>query len=366
MMDHFIGRHIRRTNRNLLVANAVLIVVVVVAAAVSSRYLYNFALGPFPVDADALVGMQSPDQALQYYVTVKGERLIDIGSKQIERRVDKATGKVRSESVKAVFLVLVMPQRLLLVKAPGSATDPQVTGKLVSLPEDVRGRILGPLENQVPDARGRFLPAMLDSTGFYVPGLLGLAIGVPCLLLGLWNVKKALRRRANPLTHPLAVKLQPLGEPEQVIEAIDREVEDMEHRQTIGSTILTTSWLVRPQTFGLGIIHLGDMLWAYQKVTKHSVNFVPTGKSFTAILCARRGQTVEIGGSEQATKQLLEAVWQRVPWMLVGFDARLAALRKKNPAGLEEIVAERRRQFNAAVDEAAKRQASSTTDLGKG
>jgi len=55
MWDNIIGRHIRRTNRNLLLTNLALLAVLATVTLLNGRYLVNFLLGPFPAD-DAILG----------------------------------------------------------------------------------------------------------------------------------------------------------------------------------------------------------------------------------------------------------------------------------------------------------------------
>ena len=42
-----------------------------------------------------------------------------------------------------------------------------------------------------------------------------------------------------------------------------------------------------------------DIVWVYKKVTQHSINFIPTGKSFAALLYDRYGYSTEIQASQK-------------------------------------------------------------------
>ena len=94
--------------------------------------------------------------------------------------------------------------------------------------------------------------------------------------------------------------------------------------------------------FGLTLTRLDDLVWVYQKVTKHSVNFIPTGKSYAAILCDRNGARLEVQANEAQALALLNLLVNRNPWMMVGYDAaREKAWNKERAAILQAIDARR-------------------------
>src|SRR5206468_2968555 len=67
-----------------------------------------------------------------------------------------------------------------------------------------------------------------------------------------------------------------------------------------------------------------DVLWAYKKITKHSVNFIPTGKTYEAIIQCYGGNAT-IPGKEKNVHELLEYVQQRAPWAIYGYSDDLSA-----------------------------------------
>ena len=40
------------------------------------------------------------------------------------------------------------------------------------------------------------------------------------------------------------------------------------------------NWLLHPTQFGLQVVAIKELIWAYKHVTKHYTNFIPTGKTF--------------------------------------------------------------------------------------
>src|SRR5258708_26305452 len=120
-----------------------------------------------------------------------------------------------------------------------------------------------------------------------------------------------------------------------------------------GGLRVTQSWLIKENYFNTWVSPLNDLAWAYKKVTKHSVNFIPTGKSYAVGLVGRHRQRVEEKMNENATTELLTHLATFVPWALYGFDQRLADAERKDPAGFAALVESRYQQFKSKSTAAA-------------
>jgi hypothetical protein len=348
MWDHLIGQHLRRCNRNLLLVNGALVLIVLVVALVFSRYLFNFFFGPFEMTPDAVAEVKDPGQLWRYYVRLPGSMSKGIGTDTLTRmRQNKQVVSV--ETTAEYRLYALTPQKWLLVRAaPGMSTE-DVTGTLVAMPSEVYQNLIikgdqqqqGQLQLQDYCMRHQ----LLDARGFRAPGWWGLGFATPILLLGLFNTARALRRWRRPERHPIVVSLARYGPPDQVADAIAREVQECySYALPSRQPLLTRNWLLQPSFFGLRIVSLHDVVWVYKKVTKHSVNGVPTGTSHAAVICQRDGATLEVGGNEQATEQMLYQILGAAPWVVAGFDPNLMDLFKNRRNELVDVVEERRKQ----------------------
>ena len=85
------------------------------------------------------------------------------------------------------------------------------------------------------------------------------------------------------------------------------------------------------------------MLWGYKKVTKHSVNFIPTGKTYACIL-ACSGGTAEVTGREKDVDALLAFAAERAPWAMFGYTDELSRAFKHKTAEFCEVVEQRKRE----------------------
>ena len=344
MWNNIIGQHIRRTNRTLLAVNGGIVIVLCALALLNGRYLFNFILGPFPTDRKTLVSIADPNQTFDYYVTIDGKVIPPAIGREVEQRINKHTKKVESETVKAEYAVASISNRLLVIKFPGraDASQQQFTGTLVPMPGDMWAKLTQGPENKKHGMDEVFLPYMLDATGFRTPGWIGLGIGLPLYVLCIWNVTRAIRRMAKVERHPISQGLSRFGTPSEVAAGIDAEVKEL-IRLPSGKVTLTRSWLLNSSTFGLEVFHVNELVWIYKKVTKHSVNFVPTGSTYAAMIHTRYGGSLEVPAAH-LTDGLLQQLVERAPWVLCGFDEQLAGYWKSDPGGVVAAVDDRRRQ----------------------
>ena len=87
-------------------------------------------------------------------------------------------------------------------------------------------------------------------------------------------------------------------------------------------------------------------MWGYKKITKHSVNFIPTGKTYEAIVKCYGGDAM-ISGKEARVNEVLHLVQQRAPWAVIGYSADLAGIWKKQQDEFLRQVEQRRQEWQA-------------------
>jgi hypothetical protein len=169
--------------------------------------------------------------------------------------------------------------------------------------------------------------------------------GVFFLILSGWNCIKAVRRSGEIQTAPLWKQASIYGDVDQLGAQIDQELQT-EKTKYQGLT-LTRSWLIRKGAFGPWISPLGDLAWVYKKVTKHYTNFIPTGKTYAAVLVGRHKQRIEVQLSQKNTDKLLEDLAHRVPWAIFGFSKERETAWQKDTAGFVATVDSRYQKFKS-------------------
>ena len=343
--NSFIERQIRRTNRNLVLVNGVLLAGLLAVVALNYRYAINFVRGPKAISTENLLAIQDPEQRAQFFVQVTGDRLAPTGFQHVEQQINESTNKVESESVKYDYKALKVGERWLLVKAPGSSVATGFSGALV---KDSEGAdVVGQIEQAEPGLKGQFLPFVLDTVDYRDNGYWALGIGIPILVLLGWNLAKWAARTSDRSAHPIIRKLRAYGEPEMISMEIENEI--TQAPQAIGVAVVTRSWLFAPFVFGLKIARLPDVVWAYKKVIRHYHSFIPTGKTYSALLFSRSGESFEVSMKEKKIDELLQGVAARVPWVIAGFSNEIQAMWKNNRAALIQAVDEKRAKLASAA-----------------
>jgi hypothetical protein len=337
MNNSLVHSTIRRSNRNQLILCAVGALLLVGLAALNTRYFYNFFFGPFPANRQALLATTDAGALRQYFVKISGDQVLDTGAQEVSRNT-----KTGSERVTASFMAVLLDDRFLIVKAQDDTKTTDFTGYLEPMPSDVSTEIIADIEREVPEVRGAFLPYMLNTDSFRGTGYVALAIGIPLFGLCLWGLARAIRRTNDPSTHPILRALSRFGPPDYVASQIDAEM--LAANPKAGGVQLTSNWLVHAAPASLSATRIDDVVWAYKQVTQHRTNGIPTGKTYAAQIWDRHGVCITVTGKEPVVNQTLEAIGQRVPWVLTGYSPELEKTWKQNRAAVVDAVEQRRRQ----------------------
>jgi hypothetical protein len=203
---------------------------------------------------------------------------------------------------------------------------------------------------EMREARPRFHPYFLDTASFRSSGYWGLGLGGLFVAgMSAWAVR-AWRRLKAPASHPVLAQVAAWGDPA----ALSAEIEADATRpwRSASSFKIGDRYVVNASFYGLSVLRLSDLLWAYKKVVKKSVNFVPVGKDYHAVLCCAGG-TAEILAKEDAVDEILHHAAARAPWAVFGHSPEIADAFRKDAAGFLAAVAERRRQFEVEQTAAA-------------
>lgn len=368
--DTFVGKQIRRCNRNLLLLYLFLLAVILAVPLCFQRYFYNFFQGPLAIDRQSLVALQDPDALFQYYVTVQGDESLGTVLKD-----EKMKGE-RKEVV-GRYLALKMGKRLLLVHTFPDDPGTEFTGTLERVPGHVfdslelqkalRNVNLGLRFKEVEDPpqleRANYLPVMLDVGNFHAAGYVYLAVAAVALILLLGFSAQLVFRWTHPETHPSARALSKYGSPAQVASAIDSEVANQESQSAAircydligytGTVLVTPSWLLRKKFFGLDVVRLADVVSVQSVLDQHQIaQVVPTDKEYSVSIQDRDGGVlvVDFKKRKEAAEALIAAIRRRQSEAgTVGTRRQSAgSLDDRNPA-LPATFGEEARPFSALV-----------------
>jgi hypothetical protein len=311
-----------------------------VFGALNIRYVTNFLNGPFPMGSAELDQVGDPAEASQYFVRVSGSRAFDTGIRQIT--TSERGGVEESRRVSAEYYALQVGSRFLIVKS--SSGEPTVVeGRLAPTPSDLSRQLFDTPEMQA--ARPLVYPFYLDTDSFRFPGYCFIAASMVFLWLFCRKGIPAWLRLQNPSSHPVVARVASWGDPIAVAAEIEREYRTPE-LPSLGDCTITGKYLVQDSVFAFDVVRLEDLVWAYKRVTKKRVNFIPAGKDYHAILICY-GAAIAVQGSEQQVDDVLRYASQRTPWAVFGYSADLEGLFKRQPQDLCLAVEARRREIES-------------------
>jgi hypothetical protein len=324
----FILTQVRRANRNSFLWNGLGLALFLAVAALSATYYYLFFFGPFPADdqrIQELARNAAPSELLSY-LELKDRKLIPTGWKEISTSDDKVYAEA------AYFLTPVGDDYLLvLAKSPGDGAH--LVGPVAGLGQRDQ-EVVAEIAQAQPEFRGRILPVMLNNTAaFTVIGYIGLAVGLPWLLVMAFNIGRAIWFSLHPLSHPAIRRLAKYGERERIATEIECDVARGPVMQ-FGKAKLTPLWIVRPTLFGFRAVPLSELVWIYHLRQSH--------ESF-AVLCFNDGKTIPLSLKAEKVDALVAEVATRVPWAITGYDQETLKAWRNNKTRLIASVEERKR-----------------------
>jgi hypothetical protein len=343
-MALWVENEARRANRNLLLVNGGMLAVIILIVAANYRYCANFVLGCQSISSAELAALTSPEQRWRNFVSVSGTKSVSAGYQDIVNHMEN--GRLVSTEIKDEYVYLRVGEKILLVKAPPGKEQLEYSGALEYTTDPVKQDVLRPLAAEDADLAREILPFTLNAANYRSNGYTMLIIGLPLLALALWNCLKGMRRISEIQISPVWKHLAVYGNAEQLSQQIEAELQPAMIRK-YGNLQIAQQWMVRRKTFSTWVSPIGDLVWVYKKVTKHSVNFIPTGKTYSVIIVGRHRQRIEEQMKENAVNEMLADLAARVPWILFGFTQDLDKAWRKDPAGVIAAVDSRYQQMKA-------------------
>ena len=342
-MALWVENEARRANRNLLLVNGGMLAVIILIVAANYRYCANFVLGAQSISAAELGVLTSPEQRWRNFVSVSGTKSVSTEYQDVVNHMEG--GRVVSTEIKDEYVLLRVGEKILLVKAAPGKEQLEYSGELEYTTDPVKEDVLRPLAAEQPDLAKMVLPFTLNAANYRSNGYAMLIIGLPVLALAGWNLSKVVRRTSEIQTSPVWKNLAIYGNAEQLSQQIEAELQPAMIRK-YGKLQIGQQWMVRRKTFGTWASPIADLVWIYKKVTKHSVNFIPTGKTYSVVLVGRHRQRIEEQMKEKAVNEMLADLTARVPWALFGFTQDLEKAWQKDTAGVIAAVDSRYQQQN--------------------
>ena len=139
--------------------------------------------------------------------------------------------------------------------------------------------------------RDRVYPYYLADVAFRVPGFVAIAVLLSVFYLLAKYGWPAWEAPHQPSSHPLITRAKRWPDPIATAAAARQEVDAFRFEGGAGWRV-TDRFLIQSSFFSFDILRIADLLWAYKKVTQHSVNFIPTRKTYDVVLVCYGGTAV--------------------------------------------------------------------------
>ena len=328
---------IRARCRRRVTAWGLVLACALLFALAQHRYIRNFVAGPFDLGQADLDAISDVATAPRYFVSVTGARAIDTGIQEITTR--KRAGVETSRSVSARYYVLVLGDRLLVVKG-SEGTPTTAEGALTAMPASLQRQLFD--TPRMEAIRARFYPYYLDGASFRLPGYFAIAAALVLLVLVVKYAWPAWRHLQEISSHPLVKRVASWGDP--VGTALEARREAGSPRHQGGGWLVTDKYLIQSTLFTFDLLRLSDLLWAYKRVTKHRIYFIiPTGKTYAAVL-ACYGGSAEVKGPETKVDSILAFAAERAPWAVFGYSDELNKLFQEKTPDFCSAVEQRKRE----------------------
>ncbi|HEV8400944.1 MAG TPA: DUF6709 family protein [Gemmatimonadales bacterium] len=334
-METWVLKKIRAVSFRRVIAWGATLVGGVLLFTSNQRYIENFLNGPYTLGAAELDAIDDVATTPRYFARVTGSRVIDTGLREYSVRSSGGVETGRSEA--GAYYALVVGEKFLIFKSRGNATSNVAQGRLVPWTSELESEMFD--SKEMKELRPRFYPFYVQNGSFRVFGYWMIVGAIVFVALLAWKGRPAWRHWRDPAAHPLVARMAPWGDPLGVAVLAEREAENP--RFKAGGWALGDTYLVQSTTFTFDVLRVRDLLWAYKKITKHSVNFIPTGRSYEAILTCYGGRAV-VKAKEKVVDAILTFAHQRAPWAVIGYSDELAGLFNKQQAEFVAAVEQRR------------------------
>jgi hypothetical protein len=293
---------IRKENRNSVVAALILSAILAAVLLVNSRYMYNWAAGPFRFDAT----LASAPGAREF-VRAEGP-LLPTGMAQ-ETTLRLFRGAVESKSISANYMAMLAGNRFLMVKVKPEFSGKIVDGRLVPLPESIRASLAS--EAGAAGTEKTFYPYLLEQTGYRWDANLFVMIATPLFPLSLLLLAFVSWQAARVERHAALQRLSRLGPFRTVVGRVESALAAAGPKAKAGPLWITRDWLV-----GLGssvlvypaedLVGVGLKTSSTKAGPKHTLHFWPKGQMLV--------DTLEVSADE--ARAVLGALAERMPWTL--------------------------------------------------
>lgn len=147
------------------------------------------------------------------------------------------------------------------------------------------------------------------------------------MMIALTNLVKYLIWNSKPVLHPVFKYLRRLGDPEEMVSAIDADALKA-GGGTESSILAAGSWIVYQGFFKFKLIPLSDVIWFYPKISDKKLHD-PNGSALIVFTKDEKAHLLKYRHIDQGENPVA-AVSRRAPWSFTGYSAKMVSRWKTN------------------------------------
>lgn len=354
-MNKLLENYTNQFNKNTLITGLLMVGIGAALLVANERFAYNAVLGPFPISGSELAQIKNPASLRKYYVVVTGQATFDTGiawvktkkhrgsSEQGSKDDSTALNEAEHARVKDHLNLLFVDGYLLPIKISKTLDGPALVGEIGAMEPEVTKLLTESMAGS--KLLPRLLPLELEQSNSFKAVFWTL-----CFLVGfmvLFGGRKLMQVFVfwkEPENHPLGKAIAKLGSYNTTRLAIDEDFASNGTTLASGKVTLGKNWLLLTQRSKPIFINMRDLVWVYGSSEKSSTMFIPS-TSYSTVICTADGNELRIPLSDKETAAVVQAVAERAPWAIAGFDGKLVLRWNAHKSTVIAEVGQKRDQY---------------------
>ena len=320
----FLSKIIHAKSRRRLYFGYFLIAIAAIIFIYQHNYISNLISGPRSISETALESelVSGNVKDININLALSPDSVYQAGYTYVTQTLDKYTNKVESETTDQEYYLTIIGRHVLVLEGtPNQIPSGNFEGVVVPLSSELQGKLVADF-NGVPELSGlggSILPYMLSNKGMTgVDSFWGFLFGIALVCWGGFLTYRRATDRADKKHYAFQIA-SAAGYPNMDNFSKDFIVANEAGIVKVGGYKLSSKFLSRENFFSFEVYPMSQMFWAYKKVVKKSVNFIPTGKDYEVVMHFRPNKTISIKESEENVNQHLMLLIHLCPEAKFGY-----------------------------------------------
>ena len=332
MNNNYAKKQVRRTAKNIIILNIIIIIAIIIFVNKDYRALRSIYMEEETVSYGSKLAEMY--QSREIYVKSYTEEFFDTGYEMLEDNV--VVDKYYAFYLNDMYIICRTDTKM----TQESYSSYKISGLLVE-PDTEEKKILNAIIGEISDqldvtrteAQG-YVSAYIIDVG--APRLLHqILFGVAGVVI-IFCVSRIIIAIRDIIDYTLNKKYKKLGKesgrgPEIINEEITAELGNEEKLYKFGHAKITENWVVSESFANFEILPKTDVIWIYKLITQHRTNGIPTGKSFSIEMLFKNKKRVSIAQkNEKIADETVNKLVEIFPGAIVGFSNELLRMFNKD------------------------------------